>query len=158
MYKSILILLLLTLLTGCTSSTPDKETLLKIDNYSMSVDDFVNEVQETSDYYFTEKTKEQLLEGIIQKKLLLLEAQREGLDKDEPFMRMVEHFWEQSLLRAITEKKIGEFMRSVSSTDEDIKREEVHKKFDEWMDSVRKKARIYINKEALGKITIPGKK
>lgn len=145
---------MLALFCGCSPAKQDKEILAKIDNYSISSEDFMNELNLLSDFERAGKTKEELLEEIIQKKLLLLEAQKEGLDKEASFMKKIEHFWEQSLLRVIIEKKMKEFSKDIKPTDEKA-REKVNKRFGEWTDGLRKKAKIYINKEALDKIQMP---
>ena len=151
--KRFFLAFILIIVAGCSPSSPNKETLVKIDKYSMSSEDFVNELNAMSGFQRAGKTKEELLEEIIQKKLLLLEAQKEGLDKEPPFMKMIEHFWEQSLLRAIIENKMKEFVTTPRITKDE--REKVNKRFEEWMSSLRKKARVYVNKKALDKIAIP---
>ena len=144
--------LALALCCGC-SPRQDKEAVIRINNYFMSAQEITHELNSLSSFERAGKTNDELIYGIIEKKLLLLEAQREGLDKQAPFMEMVEHFWEQSLLRAITEKKIKEFSADIKTADKGA-REKVNKKFEEWMDSTAKKAKIYIDKKALEKIKI----
>jgi len=120
MYK-ILLILIFALVSGCSPSASNKEVLVKIDNYSMSPEDFVGEIKAIPDFRRGSKTDEELLQDIIEEKLILLQAQREGLDKQAPFMKLIERFWEQSLLRAITEKKMKEFLETVSVTEEEMK-------------------------------------
>ncbi|NQU74309.1 MAG: hypothetical protein HQ547_06360 [Candidatus Omnitrophica bacterium] len=120
MYK-IFLIFIFALVSGCSSSSSDQEVLVKINNYSMSPEDFISEVKAIPDFRRGGKTDEELVQGVIEEKLILLQAQREGLDRQAPFMEMVERFWEQSLLRAITEKKMKEFLETVSVTEEELK-------------------------------------
>lgn len=87
-------------LQGCSQRDAKKEVVATIGAYSLYRDDFMSELSLYPPEYRQNITKEQILDGIIQKKILLLEAQRRGLDRDPQFMKMVERFWEQSLLRS----------------------------------------------------------
>lgn len=152
---SIVVPLLLVFVMGCSPSRPDGEVLAKINNYYLYRDDFLDEVQALSDFQRAGKTREDLLNEIIQKKLLLQEAQREGLDKEAPFMKMIERFWEQCLLRAVIEKRMDEYLGpapTVSRRERDM----ADKKFEEWSEAVRQKAHIHVNKEMLENIVLPG--
>ncbi|MCM8782540.1 MAG: hypothetical protein NC828_05790 [Candidatus Omnitrophica bacterium] len=171
----IFVVVILAFLIGCSPSAPNKELLAKINNYSLYREDFIDELKTMSDFERAGRTKEELLEGVIEKKLLLLQAQQAGLDKEGIFMKMVQRFWEQSLLRSIIEKKIKEFVATTSISEEEIKtrtneldkkvnvedirdsiiREKVNKRFEAWLDALKKRAKIYINTKALEKITIP---
>ena len=116
------------LLAGCSrcgSHAPKDQTLFKINNYSMTVDEFVREVN--SDPSLTvsitgkKRTTGEILDDVIQKKSLLLEAQKEGLDKKRQFMDMVERFWEQSLLRAVVENKMKALSDNAGVGEEELK-------------------------------------
>jgi hypothetical protein len=98
-------------------------------------------------------TKEQILDGIIQKKILLLEAQRRGLDKDPQFMKMVERFWEQSLLRSLLDIKSNEVLSEIPETDKDrnIKAGEAIRL---WIEELKDRTPVDINTKVLEKITI----
>ncbi len=174
--KVFIVVLALYFLTGCSKPPSDKKDVLaRIDNYSVYTEDFVDEMSTISDFQRAGKTNEELLQEVIQKKLLLMEAEREGLDKKAPFMKMVERFWEQSLLRSLVEKKMNEFFTATYASDDEIKarvaqtgqkieaarkviiREKVNKKFVEWMDGLKAKAKISIDKRALDKVSIKPK-
>jgi hypothetical protein len=173
MIKLIMALILSLSFSGCAPSSQNNETLLKINNYSMSSAEVTNELKSISTLERSGKTNEELLERIIEKKLLLQEAQREGLDKAAPFMKMIERFWEQSLLRAIIEKKMEEFLASACVSEEEISsraakldqkledvktiiiREKIEKRFEEWIRSLKCRSKIYVDKKALEKIRIP---
>ncbi|MCX5715611.1 MAG: hypothetical protein NTV07_01875 [Candidatus Omnitrophica bacterium] len=139
----------------------------------MTREEFLNEVNNLSGFRRAGKTKEEITDDIIQNKLLLLEAQKEGLDKQPPFMRMIQNFWEQSLLRAVVEKKMKEFTAATVVTDAEISaraaqidrpaseiknmilREKVNKKFEDWLLSLKTNAKICVDKKALETVRVP---
>ncbi|MFH1778673.1 MAG: hypothetical protein ABH847_01390 [Candidatus Omnitrophota bacterium] len=150
----IFIVFLIVTLDGCTRVKSDKEVLVTIDNYSLYKEDFLSEARLYPPSYREKLTKEQILDDLIQKKLLLLEAQRQGLDKDPTFMKMVERFWEQSLLRSLLEKKSKEILSSMQKVPEEERSQKATQIMQQWIDSLKKKAKIKINKDALEKIEL----
>lgn len=149
----IFIVFLIVALDGCTRGKSNKEVLVTIDNYSLYKEDFLSEARLYPPSYREKLTKEQILDDLIQKKLLLLEAQRQGLDKEPTFMKMVERFWEQSLLRSLLEKKSKEILSSIKAP-EGERGQKATQIMQQWIDSLKKKAKIKINKDALEKIEL----
>lgn len=149
----IFIAFLITALSSCAREKPAKEILAKIDNYTLYAEDFISEAQLYPPSVRESLTKEQILDNIIQKKLLLLEAQRQGLDKDPAFMKMVEHFWEQSLLRSLLEKKSKEILSSIQATEEE-KSQRASQMMQQWFDDLKKSTKVQINKDALEKLEL----
>ncbi len=140
-------------LQGCARNTPRGDVIVTIGNYSLYRDDFMSELSLYPPAYREEFSKEQILNEIIQKKVLLLEAQRMGLDKDPQFMKMIERFWEQSLLRSLLEMKSREILSSIPETDKD-RNLEAGEKMRKWVEELEKSTPVTINKEALEKIDL----
>ena len=67
-----------------------------------------------------DESKEDFINTIITKELLIQEAQKQGFDKEESFRRSVQNFYEQSLIKALMDKKFSSLKASV--TDEEIDR------------------------------------
>jgi len=149
----IFIAFLIVVLTSCTKEKSKKEVLVTIDNYSLYKEDFLSEARLYPPAYREVLTKEQILDDLIQKKLLLLEAQRQGLDKDPAFMKMVERFWEQSLLRSLLEKKSKEILSSIQAPEEE-RNQKATQMMQRWMNELKKSAKIRINKGALDRIEL----
>jgi len=118
------------------------ELVAEVNRYKMTVDDFRDEARLTAATKYLpadrEKAKEELLDEIITKKVLLEEAQRQNFDKDKPFMKEIERYWEQALLKLLIKKKMAE----LGSAEE----------LDKWISDLRKKANVRIYKENLKKI------
>lgn len=150
----IFIVFLIVALDGCTRGKSNKEVLVTIDNYALYKEDFLSEARLYPPAYRENLTKEQILDDLIQKKLLLLEAQRQGLDKEPTFMKMVERFWEQSLLRSLLEKKSKEILSSMQKVPEEERSQKAGQIMQQWINNLRNNAKIQINKGALEKIEL----
>ena len=82
-----------------------KEIIAKINNYKLTVNDFKDELmpkaRDISLSADPEKAKEDALNELVTKKILLQEAQRQSFDKDAKFMKEIERYWEQALLKLL---------------------------------------------------------
>lgn len=125
------------MIAGCCGQCgPDKQEkkvlIAKINNYELSDEDFRNEAGPAlMGGYMSEhpaKAKEDMLNSIIAKKVLLQEAQEQNFDKDRYFMKEIERYWEQALLKLILKKKSQEISNSIHVTDGEIRREYNHMK------------------------------
>ncbi|MFQ5895525.1 MAG: hypothetical protein ACE5JJ_06880, partial [Nitrospinota bacterium] len=105
---------------GCGRGGDSSPTVARINSYYLSTEDFREEVKNAGIGYRPELeqmyAREQFLEEIIQKKLLLQEAVRLDLDKGKEFMRVIERFWEQALLKNLMRRKEEEFARQIKVT------------------------------------------
>lgn len=178
--------------SGCAERAPsqkfeDTEVVARINNYRLTVGDFKGDPA----FKFAPKgltldpseMKERILESIITKKILLQEAQGENVDKDKAFMKEIERYWEQALLKLLLKKKAEKLSRNVVVSQEEIKREyekmlkeegegigsfekntpgikvdiyhrKAQKALNEWIGNLRKKASVRINRGVLEKIDI----
>ena len=107
---------------GC-GSAKTKDMPLVIDNISISRADF-DKAFKRSQYWDDNKdpdNKQKFLRTFISKKLILREAEKLGLDKNESFLEDIQVFWEQSLLKRVLTKKTEKLINNVSVTDEESK-------------------------------------
>lgn len=187
---AVLSLLVLVIAVGCgrKKAGPDESSIVaRIDNYEMTVKDFREEVLLTAaNKYLPEdpiKAKEELLDELIVKKILVKEAQAQNFDKDKAFMKEIERYWEQALLKLLMRKKSREFARQIVVRDSDVRIEyerilaeegaaaEPFEKiaprirkdimrirqaaaFESWISDLRKKTSVKINKKVLDEIKI----
>lgn len=187
MKKGLLILLILSLsfLLLCCSQeqTVKKEALAKINDYVLTLKEFEDqlaaELEFDKDFKLTKKAKQEFLDQIIQKELLIQEAKKLQMDTRKKFIMTIERYWKSTLIRDLMESKGNEFSQRTYVSQEEIEnRYEEIKKFDselppfeqiqnkiakelkekkkrkklkEWVDSLRKNARIDINDELLYK-------
>ena len=113
------IFLLVIIFTLFKLKTPKQEEyLVKINNYTITPQEF-NEEFLASAYakINTHESKREFLNMLIRRKLVLQDAQARGLDKDKEFLKSIERFWEQSLLKRVMDKKSQEITGSASVPD-----------------------------------------
>ena len=114
------------LLLGCSSnnSSMDKKVVAQINKYKMTADDlryeFKNAPYDEAGRIKTEKGRRQYLEGLIEKEVLLQEAQYLGIDREKDFMKSIESYWEQALLKILLERKSKEISGLIHVYDNEI--------------------------------------
>ncbi len=175
----LVISLFLCVFYGCGSKQPVGKIAVKINDYPLTAEEFNELFIASGISEDTPQAREAFLDNLITRKLLLQEAQREGLDKQEDFLKSIENFWEQSLLKIVIDKKIKEVSDGINVGEEEIKAHytkwaeanpDSGKSFDEmhdtikwqilrqkqaavlnkWVKQLRDQARIKINRKALG--------
>ncbi len=118
MKKCLFLLLAIILAAGCSQQ---KKAPLKINNYEISREEFNSQFKESQ--YGSQDTLEsrkEFLDNLIDRKLILQDAQAKGLDKNPAFLKMIEKFWEQSLLKLALDAKSKEVANAASASDNDI--------------------------------------
>lgn len=125
-----LTMILLVFALGCQdhcAKPAGKTVLVKINNYELTEADFQDEARLTaaSAVYSPDpkKAKEELLNELVNKKILIQEAQKENFDKDRAFMKEIERYWEQALLKLLLEKKAEEFSRAITVDKSEVEKE-----------------------------------
>lgn len=173
---------------GCgKNKKPEERLVAKINNYDLTVQDFQDEARTIAPNKYLpqdeEKAKEEILDDIIIKKILLQEAQAENFDKDRAFMKEIERYWEQALLKILIRTKMQNFAQMIKVTDEEVKKEydrllkeesssmesftkvepdlrrevlrrKVKEAFDKWLETVKKNAKVVKYKENIKTISI----
>ena len=136
---------------GCANKAPqDKKLVARINNYELTVEDFKNE----SDLVMSNKylsrdpqaAKDQMLEEMITKNILIQEAQAQNFDKDKAFMKEIERYWEQALLKLLLKKKTEEFSAQVTGASDEIKKAKVQQMLEMWVTDLRRHAKVKIYK------------
>ena len=121
---------------------------------------------------------------IIDRELLVQEAQRLGLDRQQDFMRTIERFWKQALIKSLIDAKSREinaaihiyepqiearYKKLAAEEDEKIEPlaslrtqiirtlqdEAAEKTMEDWISQIRKQADIKIDDQALREIEKP---
>jgi peptidyl-prolyl cis-trans isomerase C len=115
--------------TACSGKESPREgrVLARINDYELMVSDFKKEtstLMPNKGYYASpEKAREAYLEEMINKKILIQEAQKQNYDKEKFFMEEIEKYWEQALLKLLLKKKGEELTRNVMVSSEEVKEE-----------------------------------
>ena len=156
------------LLSGCGQNSADagsEKPAVIINKLQLSSGELQKELQETS--WFQDSDEElaaenpEWLKRLIERELLVQEAQRQGLDRQPDFMTTIERFWKEALIKTLlirkgqeiasqihiyepeiearykqmaAEKKDGTPLESLSELREEIRREIRARKENEAMD------------------------
>jgi hypothetical protein len=133
---------------GCSDQVDSKSPVLaRINDYQLTVDEFerqlVAETRYETDFKLTREAKAQFLEELIKKELLIQEAKRLELDRQEAFIRSIERYWESTLIRDLMSLKGKELGERIYLTEEEVERhyQQLKKQgyVDEGLDVVRAK-------------------
>ncbi len=95
--------------------------LVKINDYCMTSQEFEGEFKDS--VYVAKDTpaaRSEFLDTLIRRKLMVRDAERLGLDKDKEFLKTVERFWEQSLLKRYLNQKSKKISSSILVTDQEV--------------------------------------
>ena len=164
---------------ACAKKPSPEKIAIRINDYTLTAGEFNNLFTELKTDKDTPEGREMFLENLINRKLLLQEGQRLGLDKQKDFLKSIENFWEHALLKIIIDNKIKETSGSITVTEQEIQdsynkwvkgNPDNPKTFEElydiikwqltrekqtialrlWMEELKRNAKIKVNKKALG--------
>jgi peptidyl-prolyl cis-trans isomerase C len=141
MRKYLIIILAVLMIGGCKCQAKDKQVLARINNYEITKQEFDEEFKDSAyGVSDTEESRKSFLDNLINRKLVLQEAERQGLDKDSAFLKSIERFWEQSLLKVMLDKKSKDI-----SMLKNAGKIEVEDAYDGWIDGLRKNSDIKVD-------------
>lgn len=178
-FLPVLIGLFLVMVFAASCVSKGKEEAIRVNDFKMSVKEFEEEFNQAGQALLgPNNQKEKFLENLINRKIILQEAERMGLNRDKEFLKAIERFYEQSLLKIVLDKKTNEFASKTQVFDHEVEAyynemknkgliekplSEVYKEikwqllrqkqtqaFEKWVQNLRQKSRIEINKKALG--------
>ncbi len=131
--KQCILILALIAVVGCTPKPPQEKVLVQVGDYVITEEDFI-EAYRNSAYAVHDslESKKEFLDNMINQKLILLDAQKQGLDKEKEFLKMIENFWQQSLLTVAIQEK-----------------SKANVSIDNWLEDLKKNTTITINGEYL---------
>lgn len=105
--------------TGC-GKKPAETAAIQINNFSMTAEEFKKAFSEYKLGEDTPENRADFLNNLITRKVLLQEAQRMGLDTKPDFLKSIENFWEQSLLKSVIDAKMKGFTAESAVSDQEI--------------------------------------
>ncbi|MBU4148866.1 MAG: SurA N-terminal domain-containing protein, partial [Candidatus Omnitrophica bacterium] len=164
---------------GCSSDRGggDERVVAQVNDYKMKVDDLRYDLKHTpydeKALLETEEGRMEYLTQLLEKEVLLQEAQKLGLDRKKDFMKSIENYWEQALLKLLLQKKSREISGLVHVYENEV--EEYYGKSEEkrplsrardeiirairqeketeamnaWVEELKERAYIKINRDVL---------
>lgn len=120
--KILYVLLALFLFNGCQKLERSSPVAIEIDGIKVTVSEF-EEAFKDSLYAKDDSpsSKKEFLDNFVTRKLILKQAEKQNLDKDPKFLKDVELFWQQSLLKLILDEKSRQVSLSLKVDDNEIK-------------------------------------
>ncbi len=111
MKKYVLLLLCLALLVSCTKGGEKKgDVVAKIDSSVITTKDVEQEINAlpefAREFFKGQEGMARLVDELVKKELLYVEAKKRGLDKDEEFQRKFEEIKKTALITRLLEKEI----------------------------------------------------
>lgn len=177
MHKSRLLLFAVIILFGM-SCAPKEETAISIDGIKITKAEFEKDFQKFNlSKPDTKEARKEFVDNIVNRKLILKEAEDTNLDKDPAFLDDVQDFWEQSLLKLAVDKKAKQLFMNIKINDKDIDdfynankdkfankplsdvygeirlilfKKKQQDAVNSWLDSLKKKANVKVNYKLLG--------
>ncbi|MCD4780298.1 MAG: hypothetical protein K8S27_07105 [Candidatus Omnitrophica bacterium] len=177
MFVSVLLAILV--VVGCQNVDKTSPAAMTINNISFSLEELEEAYQRSS--YFLENTpsaRKNFIDHYVSSKLILLAAEEQGLSKDPQFLKEVEFFWQQSLLKMMLKRKTNELNQKQSLSDQEVLdyyqsvkdkyfkdkeidevkltikaillRQKQQKALDAWINELKQKADIRIDEKQLG--------
>jgi hypothetical protein len=133
------------LYSGCQKKMGPGKIVAKINGYYMTDEDLRDKMVHSP--YSSEMAKdlEDFLSVAIREQVLIQEAQRQGLDKVKTFMRAIERYWAQTLIKELLDWQSLKIYNSVKPDERDAA-------MDAWVEELYKKADIKIYKDVLDEI------
>lgn len=95
---------LILFLFSCSPDKTEQELILaKINDYSLTINEFNTQLKEEleydKDFKLNHDAKKAFMDQIITKEILIQEAKRRNLDRKDAFIRAIERYWESTLIR-----------------------------------------------------------
>ena len=171
----VIALVLLVAVSGCVKK---EKTALTIGNIEITAKEFDEAFKMSGSADKKDANRKEFLDNFINRKLILKEAENLGVNKDPEFLKSIQMFWEQSLLKLALDRKSKALFMRIQVTDQEIRNfyeknkeqhfanKDISKVYDAikilmlrekeklalqgWVNSLRKKTKIDINYKLLG--------
>ncbi len=115
-------------LMSCNNTDPPPgkaDVVIQVNGSKITLDEFNAmlklEVYANPELELTEENRDEFIDYIVRKELMIQEAVRLKLDRNEKFMRAIEKYWEASLIRNLHDLKAEEIKKQTMVTDNEIK-------------------------------------
>ena len=163
----------------CSPANNSDKRVISINDYHITSQEFNEMYDDSFKKDETQEHKKAFIDSLISRKLILQKAQTIGLDTDPEFLKSIENFWEQSLLKIMIDHKTSQVAKMITVSDEEVNnaysdwlqdnpetyktpaeikkmiekkllREKQKEYVRQWIQDIREESEIYVDKEALG--------
>lgn len=121
----LLLFLCISFIHGCSRDVPvDKNVVATVNQESIKLEDFQAELalrsKQNPSYKITSEEISEQIDTVIDRRLMIQEAMRMGLAENKDFVRTIQSFWEQTLVRELIEAKSKEWESRLFVTEREI--------------------------------------
>lgn len=114
------------LITGCTKQGSEVgKVVATVNEESIKLEDFQREIalrsKQNPSYKVTPQTIDEQLHTIIDRRLMIQEATKMGLVNNKDFVRTIQTFWEQTLIRELMKAKSHEWEDRIFVTEQEVR-------------------------------------
>lgn len=178
-YCITVIVFAISFLAGCSSGGEDldSKTLARVNKGRIMVEDLRYELKnapyDETHLLKAKNGRKDYLNRLVEKEVLLQEAQRQGLHREKDFMKSIEGYWEQALLKILLERKSDEisdlthvsdneieeyysnsenrtlFPKTRAGVKNTIRRKKETEAMNAWIEELKKQSYIKINEDIL---------
>ena len=93
---------------------PLSREAVRVNDHTITVDEFQKAYEEKAATCVVPPEKKQFLDDLVTRDILIQEAKRLGLDREEPFRRSIQNYYEQTLLKNLAQRRLADIKVSVS--------------------------------------------
>ncbi|MCP4690156.1 MAG: hypothetical protein GY859_19040 [Desulfobacterales bacterium] len=120
-------LVVMILLAACSGERPEKKRILaRVNDYELTLSEFeaklVENMAPDEEFRLTLEMKKKFLDELVRKEILIQEARRLKLDRKDKFIRAMEKYWEQTLIRDLYDAKSDSLSKEGYVSSEEIER------------------------------------
>ena len=150
-------ILAVTLLGSCTSEPANSrrgKPVLVINDLNLTAEDLRREIERApvEPALPSPEGEPEWLTRVIERELIVQEGRRMGLDREPEFMRSIERFWKEALLKQVLRRKAREISSQVQLYEPAVRQQKEADAMEEWMAGLRQHAKIEVDRQALEKI------
>jgi len=110
---------------GLDVSSENNDVVIQVNNSKISLEEFnemiQSEVYSDPELDLTNESRDQFINYLVRKELMIQEAVRLKLDRKKNFIRTIEKYWESTLIRNLLDLKSEEMKKKVLITDDELK-------------------------------------
>ncbi len=141
------VLLLGLVACGPDNSVDEKDMAIKVNNAVVSTEEF-NELIKLEAYAdpemnLSDENRKRYVEYLVSKELMIQEAMRLKLDRNESFIKTIEKYWEATLIRKLLDSKTAELKKKILVTEDEMKayytanKDEFDEPYEEFKETIK---------------------
>jgi len=115
---------LISIITSCGGQKQNEEAVATVNGAPVLLKEFQKDLaiyaNRNPDFKLDTQSVEDHLDMFIDKQLMIQEATKMGLAKDDRFLETIKRFWEQTLIRELIDAKSSEWRDKLFVTEDEI--------------------------------------